>query len=145
MNLLYGILIGVMVLLSLVLILAILLQSGKGGGVAASFGGVSSSADAFIGQRQAGNLLTKISWWGGGMFLALAFILQLMSSRASAVPESVLDRLAKQPATTAPAPTTKSGTAAPAAPLEPAQPATTAPTTAAPATPTTPGTPAPKQ
>ena len=86
MSFLYGFLIAVMVVLSLVLIAAVLLQAGKGGGVAASFGGVSSSADAFIGQRQAGNLLTKISWWGGGVFLALAFILQLMSSRAAAVP-----------------------------------------------------------
>ncbi|CAA9314004.1 MAG: Protein translocase membrane subunit SecG, partial [uncultured Gemmatimonadaceae bacterium] len=77
----FSLLIGVLVLVSIVLIAAVLLQSGKGGGVAASFGGVSSSADAFIGQRQAGNLLTKVSWWGGGLFLLLAFVLQIMSSR----------------------------------------------------------------
>jgi preprotein translocase subunit SecG len=130
---LFNFLIGVLVLVSLVLIAAVLLQSGKGGGVAASFGGVSSSADAFIGQRQAGNLLTKVSWWGGGLFLFLAFVLQIMSSRASAVPESVLDRLSRQPAAAPPA-TKGSGTAAPAAPLEPATPKTTpaAPTPPAP-------------
>jgi preprotein translocase subunit SecG len=93
----------VLVVVSLVLIAAVLLQSGKGGGVAASFGGVSSSADAFIGQRQAGNLLTKISWIGGGLFLFLAFVLQILSTRASSAPESVLDRLSRQPAAAPPA------------------------------------------
>jgi preprotein translocase subunit SecG len=52
---------------SFVLIAAILLQSGKGNGLAASFGGVSSSADSLLGTRQAGNLLTKASWWGGAL------------------------------------------------------------------------------
>ena len=135
---LFSFLIGVLVLVSIVLIAAVLLQSGKGGGVAASFGGVSSSADAFIGQRQAGNLLTKLSWWGGGLFLFLAFVLQIMSSRAAAVPESVLDRLSRQPAAAPPA-GKGAGTAAPAAPLEPATPKTAAPSPA----PTT--APAPKQ
>ena len=41
---------------SLVLIAAILLQSGKGNGLAASFGGVSSSADSLLGTRQAGKV-----------------------------------------------------------------------------------------
>ena len=49
---------------SFVLVAAILLQAGKGRGMAASFGGVSSSPDAFIGTRQAGNWLTRITWWG---------------------------------------------------------------------------------
>lgn len=135
----FSLLIGVLVLVSIVLIAAVLLQSGKGGGVAASFGGVSSSADAFIGQRQAGNLLTKVSWWGGGLFLFLAFVLQIMSSRASAVPESVLDRLSRQPA--APAAGKGASPTAPAAPLEPATPKTAAP----PAAPSPTPTPAPKQ
>src|SRR3989337_2606128 len=85
--------------------------------------GASSSPDAFIGIRQAGNLLTKMSWWGGGAFLVLAFILQMMSSRTTA-PRSVLEQgLGQQPVNTTPAPTS-----APAVPLEPA-PGTTAPTT----------------
>jgi preprotein translocase subunit SecG len=82
---------------SIVLVAAILLQAGKGGGLAASFGGVSTAADAFIGTRQAGNLLTKASWWCGGVFLGLAFLLQVMSARTSA-PRSVLDQLPGAPA-----------------------------------------------
>ena len=70
---LYTFLLVLLVIDCFVLMLAILLQSGKGTGLAASFGGASSSPDALIGIRQAGNLLTKISWWGGGIFLGLCF------------------------------------------------------------------------
>src|SRR5476649_2831970 len=81
---------------SIVLVAAILLQSGKGSGLAASFGGVSSSADSLLGTRQAGNFLTKTSWWGGGIFLFLAFVLSLASARQRA-PKSVLDQAFTQP------------------------------------------------
>ncbi|MEJ7808976.1 MAG: preprotein translocase subunit SecG [Gemmatimonadaceae bacterium] len=111
----YTVLIFLLVLISLVLIAAILLQSGKGGGLAASFGGASSSADSFVGTRQAANLLTRLSWWGAGLFLFVGFVLSLMSSRTSA-PRSVLDRTFSQPARTAPAPATTPSTV----PLEPA-------------------------
>ena len=81
---------------SVILIAAVLLQSGKGGGLAASFGGVTSSADAILGTRQAGNLLTKASWWCGGIFLGLAFLISLTGSRRSA-PRSVLDQSFQTP------------------------------------------------
>lgn len=105
---------------SFVLIAAILLQSGKGNGLAASFGGVSSSADSLLGTRQAGNLLTKTSWWGGAIFLLLAFILSLSSARQRA-PKSVLD----QAFTPAPVPAAVPATpnANSAIPLTPAAPA----------------------
>ena len=113
----YGVLVTILILISVVLIAAILLQSGKGGGLAASFGGASSSAELFMGTRQTANLLTRISWWGGGAFLVLGLVLSIMSTRQSR-PRSVLDRpAASQPV--APAPATP-GTPAPAVPLEPA-------------------------
>jgi preprotein translocase subunit SecG len=118
---LYTFLLTLLVITCIVLMLAILLQSGKGTGLAASFGGASSSPDALIGIRQAGNILTKISWWGGGIFLGICFILQIMSTHTSA-PRSVLEQgLGTQPQNVAPPPTS-----APAVPLE-AAPATTAP------------------
>jgi preprotein translocase subunit SecG len=125
----YTFLLAILILISLVLIAVILLQSGKGGGMSANFGGATSSADAVIGTRQAGNLLTKISWWGGGAFLFLSLVLQLMTTRQRA-PKSVLDNAFTTPAPTAPA----AGGAAPAAgaalPLTPAAPAgTPAPST----------------
>ena len=116
---------------SIVLIAAILLQAGKGNGLAASFGGVSSSADSLLGSRQAGNLLTRASWWGGGIFLFLAFVLSVSSTRQRA-PKSVLDQAFTQPPATAPAPVTAGG-ANSAIPLTPVGPATSAPAAAAPA------------
>lgn len=103
-----------LILDSLLLITVVLLQSGKGGGLAASFGGVSSSAESLFGSRQAGNLLTQASWWCGGIFLFLALVLQIASTRVRA-PTSVLDRPLAQPQApqTAPAPTN------PAIPLQP--------------------------
>ena len=106
-----------LILDSLVLVAAILLQAGKGSGMAASFGGVSSSPDAFIGTRQAGNLLTKITWWSGGIFMAIAFVLQVASARGRA-PKSVLEQgLAPPPAAPAPA----GSSTAPALPFLPGQ------------------------
>jgi preprotein translocase subunit SecG len=105
-----------LILDSFVLVAGILLQAGKGSGMAASFGGVSSSPDAFIGTRQAGNLLTKITWWSGGIFLAIAFVLQVASARSRA-PKSVLEQGLTPPAPVAPAPTSS----APALPFLPGQ------------------------
>ena len=123
---LYGFFLTLLIIDAILLVGVILLQSGKGGGVAANFGGVTSSTDAFIGTRQAGNLLTKASWWCGGVFLALAFMLQLAGSR-SRIPESVLDRPLTAPASTAPTGTAPAS--APAVPLEaPGTPATPTPT-----------------
>src|SRR4051794_30322065 len=113
---------------SLVLIAAILLQSGKGSGLSASFGGVSSSADSLLGTRQAGNLLTKTSWWGGALFLFLSLVLSVASTQRRA-PKSVLDQAFTQPAPAAPA------TSAPATGGAAGIPLTPAPSTAAPAVP----------
>ena len=119
---------------SVVLIAAILLQSGKGSGLAASFGGVSSSADSLLGTRAAGNLLTRTSWWGGVIFLFLSFVLSLASSRQRA-PKSVLDQAFTQPTAPATAPATPNANSA--IPLTPVAPAPgTAPVTTPAPTPT---------
>lgn len=105
---------------SVLLIAAVLLQAGKGGGLSASFGGVSSSADSIMGTRQAGNLLTKLSWWFGGIFLGLAFLLSL-TSRGAGAPRSILDQTFTPP----PAQTTPATTPQPAPNVLPISPAPT--------------------
>ena len=130
----YTLLLVLLILDSIVLIAAILLQAGKGNGLAATFGGVSSSADSLLGTRQAGNLLTKTSWWGGGLFLFLALVLSIASTHRR-TPRSVLDQAFTQPvAPAAPATPAPAGGAAGAGaagiPLTPAAPA---PSTSAPA------------
>ena len=77
-------------LLALFLITIILLQSGKGGGLAAEFGGASSSTDSIMGGRQAANVLTRATWIGGALFLALSLLLAVLSARTSGPAESIL-------------------------------------------------------
>jgi len=114
-----SILIVLLTIDSLILIAAILLQSGQGQGLAATFGGVSSSASSLFGTRQTGNLLTKASWWCGGIFLGLSFVLSLTSSRSRA-PRSVLDQaFPNAPATAPAAPSNANPGATPAVPLTP--------------------------
>jgi len=131
---LYTFLLVILVIDAFVLIGAIRLQAGKGSGLAANFGGASSSPDAFIGIRQAGTILTKATWWCAGIFLALSFMLQIMSTRTQ-VPKSVLEDTFSNPPAAAP-PVTSPTTAAPAVPLgtgNATAPATTPPATTPPA------------
>ncbi|HRN52341.1 MAG TPA: preprotein translocase subunit SecG [Gemmatimonadaceae bacterium] len=122
----YTFLLTILIIDALILGTAVLLQAGKGGGLAASFGGASSSSDSLLGTRQAGNILTKTSWWAGGIFIGLAFVLQLMSAR-SRVPTSILDQAMTPSAQTAPsAAPAAEPSAQSAVPLEPAP---TTPTT----------------
>src|SRR5215210_7364260 len=117
---LYNLLLVILIVDAVVLVTAILLQAGKGSGLAANFGGASSSPDAFVGIRQAGTILTKATWWCAGIFLGLSFILQIMSTRAQA-PRSILEDTFGTPApATAPAGTPSGAPVAPAVPLEPA-------------------------
>lgn len=121
---LYKFLLVILVIDAFVLIATILLQSGKGSGLAANFGGASSSPDAFIGIRQAGTILTKATWWSAGIFLGLAFVLQIMSTKTAA-PKSVLEKtFSNQPAPAAP-----QSNVNPAVPLEPVTGGTATPAT----------------
>jgi preprotein translocase subunit SecG len=99
----YPILVVLLIIDSLLLGAVVLLQAGKGGGLAALGGG--ASTDSFFGGRQATTILTKMSWWCGGIFLGLSMILAGLSTRGS-MPRSVLDQEVAAPApvmpTTAP-------------------------------------------
>ena len=113
----YKLLLTLLAIDSVILVAAILLQAGKGGGLAASFGGVTSSADAILGTRQAGNLLTKMSWWCGGLFLAFSFMLSLTSTQRTA-PRSILDQtFTTPPAPVAPAPAQPGANVLPISPV----------------------------
>ena len=138
----YTFLLVLLIIDSIVLVTAILLQAGKGNGLAATFGGVSSSADSLLGTRQAGNLLTKASWWGAGIFLFLSLVLSIESTQRRA-PKSVLDQAFTQPV--APAPATPAPAGAAAGGGAAGIPLTPAPSTPAPQPATTPAAPATKK
>ena len=84
----YGFLLSLMVLDGILLCVVILLQAGKGGGLAAMGGGVTAT-EGILGGRQATTVLTRATWIMGTAFLVLAFVLSIMSSRA-AQPTSIL-------------------------------------------------------
>jgi preprotein translocase subunit SecG len=122
----YSFLLVLLILDAIILIAAILLQAGKGGGIAATFGGASSSAEAFLGSRQQATLLSKISWYGGAIFLALGLLLSIMSTRQS-TPRSILDETFSRPAATQPVAPAPGEGGQTAVPLEPASPQPTTP------------------
>ena len=66
-----------LILDALLLMLVVLLQAGKGGGLAA-MGAAGAGSDTLFGSRQAATLLTRATWWTGGIFLTLAFALSLL-------------------------------------------------------------------
>lgn len=86
----YGFLLTLLVLDGLVLGVVILLQAGKGGGLAAMGGG--AAATEVLGGRQATSFLTRATWIAGSAFMGLSLILAIMSSRATG-PTSVLQGL----------------------------------------------------
>lgn len=77
----YGFLLTVLVLDGLFLSVVILLQAGKGGGLAA-MGGGASAAEGVLGGRQATTVLTRATWISGTIFMVLALVLAILSSRA---------------------------------------------------------------
>ena len=108
----YGFLLAVLVLDGLFLSVVILLQAGKGGGLAAVGGSGGTMADGVLGGRQATTVLTRATWIAGTVFMVLSLVLSIMSSR-SALPESVIQVNAPA-AQTAPEPVLPGATDQPA-------------------------------
>ncbi len=137
----FGILLAVLFLDGIQMGVIILLQSGKGGGLASMGGG--AGTDTFIGGRQAATILTKATWVTAGLFMVLSLVLSILSSRAQR-PQSILRDEFRQTTAPAPAPVNPLGTQPAPGATAPgaAAPAATAPGATAPApltpTPTTP-------
>jgi preprotein translocase subunit SecG len=126
------------VLNCLVLIIVVLLQSGKAADLAGAFGGAGSQT-AF-GPRGAANVLSKATTWCAIMFMVCAFAMVLRTDKAVGAGSSILEKVsqpapkpapAKVPAAPATAPATTPSTT-PATSQPNAQPASQPP--AAPAT-----------
>jgi preprotein translocase subunit SecG len=95
----YGFLLALLVLDGIFLAIVVLLQAGKGGGLAAMGGGVTATEGILAG-RQATTVLTRATWTAGGIFMGLALILSILSSRSEQPRSILLDDLRQ----TAPAP-----------------------------------------
>ncbi len=123
MSIVLGILTFVLILVSLFIVLVVLAQKSKDGGMGAALGG--GAAEAAFG-AETGNVLSKSTIYASILFFVLAFALYLgriyESKHASAAAGSALPTIAV-PAAAAPAPLTPTPTPAAAAPA----PATEAP------------------
>jgi preprotein translocase subunit SecG len=97
----------------LVLIIVVLLQSGKAADLAGAFGGAGSQT-AF-GPRGAASLLSQATTWCAVMFMVCAMALVLRVDKAGATGGSVLEKFSK-PAPTKTVPVTPAPVTAPAAP-----------------------------
>jgi preprotein translocase subunit SecG len=92
---------GFFVINCMVLIIVVLLQSGKAADLAGAFGGAGSQT-AF-GPRGAANVLSKATTWCAVMFMLCAMALVLRTDRAVEQGGSVLQKVS-QPSKPAPAP-----------------------------------------
>ena len=100
-----------------ILILVVLLQTGKRADLAGAFGG-GGSQTAF-GARGAATLLSKVTTWSAGIFMATSLGLSLLGSGSGGGSGSVLDSVpapaAAAPATPAPQPLNPAPVVPPAA------------------------------
>lgn len=64
------------------LVVTVLLQSGKGGGLAAGFGGAGTGME-MMGSRQTATFLHNATRWLGGAFLVIAFSISLLTARGN--------------------------------------------------------------
>ena len=86
------------------LVVTVLLQAGKGGGLAAGFGGAGTGME-MMGSRQTATFLHTATKWLGGAFLVICFALSLLTVRGTA-PRSLIESemQSQQPAAPADAP-----------------------------------------
>lgn len=85
----YGILLALLILDCLALMVVVLLQSGKGGGLAAGFGGAGTGIE-MMGSRQTATFLHNATKWMGGAFLVISFVLSLITVRGT-TPRSLIE------------------------------------------------------
>ncbi|MBX3250618.1 MAG: preprotein translocase subunit SecG [Myxococcales bacterium] len=87
------------VIVCLFLILVVLLQSGKGGGMGAIGGGMGGAGTQVFGGAGAGNILTKATAWSAALFMILSATLSYLSSPGEQALERVADSISGAAAT----------------------------------------------
>lgn len=83
------------VMVSILLVISILLQSSKGGGLAGAFGGGGGMTGVF-GGRGAATFLGKVTMWLAIIFAATTFSIALISKNATGGARSMIQQVAEQ-------------------------------------------------
>jgi preprotein translocase subunit SecG len=83
-------------IISIFLMIMVLLQASKGGGLAGTFGG--GNMGAMFGTRRTADFLSKATWWLAGVLTLLALIANLffLPGRGTNERESVIQRSGRQ-------------------------------------------------
>jgi len=87
------------IVICVALILVVLLQAGKGGGLAGAFG--AGAAQTLFGGRGAATFLAKTTSWLAVAFMAMSILLAVLSSRGRTAGDGILQRRARERASQA--------------------------------------------
>src|SRR5512145_1200777 len=82
------------ILICIALVFVVLLQSGRGGGMAGVFGG--GAAQTLFGGRGAATFLSKATAWLALAFMVMSILLAVLSTRGGPVSEGLLQQRARQ-------------------------------------------------
>ncbi|HKJ67867.1 MAG TPA: preprotein translocase subunit SecG [bacterium] len=109
----YTFLIAVHVLVAITLIVVILMQSSKGGGLSGAFGGAGGGSQSLFGGRGAASFLQKVTVGLAVMFMLLALVINLIGrsgeQQRSVVQESAQQQEELAPGTSLPKPGAEGG------------------------------------
>ena len=97
----FNLLLVFMIIDGVLLSVVVLMQAGQGGGLASLGGGTTSQV---LGGRVATNLLTKMTWWTGGIFMFLALVMSLMSAGRGTTGASEVQKALRKAPVQQPAP-----------------------------------------
>jgi preprotein translocase subunit SecG len=84
----FGFLMGVQIVVSILLIVVVLMQASKGGGLAGTFGG--GSVGTVFGVRRTADFLTRATQVLAGVFLVLSLVINIFFLPRVEQPESVI-------------------------------------------------------
>lgn len=84
------------ILVCIVLIVSILLQSSKGGGLAGAFGGAGGQTGAMFGGTGAATFLSKVTRWLAVVFFLTCLGLWYTSRSADTLPETASQRVGRE-------------------------------------------------
>jgi preprotein translocase subunit SecG len=96
----YTFIVGLIIFFAILLVLVILAQNAKGGGLTSQFGG--SSASNIIGVKKTGDLLEKLTWAFVIAIMVLSLSTSFMSATTQAPGNDILERAGEQAPATAP-------------------------------------------
>lgn len=85
--------VAIHVLVCVALILIVLLQAGRGGGLAGAFG--AQTAQTLFGGRGAATFLSKATQWLAAAFMVMSILLAVLSSRNQGSGEGILQQRAR--------------------------------------------------